>query len=666
MSLLAIVGACGGIGLWSSTTLSGALTDSERTAELLRSHLAADMMHDAMRGDVLTALLSVDPGSGLSLADARTELAAHLEEFNANIARELELAATAEERAAFDALAAPLSAYADSARHIMDLAGREGGNAAAALPDFLVQFTALEESMEAATETIGASAAATAGRAHSAASLSGMLMISALIMALAATIGLAYIARRFLVRPLLDLTSTMNRLSQGDNGVDIPNTARRDEIGAMARTVLGFRQAAIEKIKLEGEAAEQTKRMQDQQLEAERERLRNEAAEREADERRRHERELERAKSEAERREIEERQQKEMDAERAKNEAAKQAAEEKRRAEVEAERARNEALQRAAAEAQARVVAALARGLDQLAAGDLTASVADAVPADYEKLKQDFNTAVAKLHEAIGNVASEVGGIQTGASEISHAADDLSRRTENQAASLEETAAALDEITATVARTASGAKDATGIVTAARGEAQEGGEVVRQAVETMQAIEKSSAQIAQIIGVIDEIAFQTNLLALNAGVEAARAGDAGRGFAVVASEVRALAQRSADSAKEIKALISKSSSLVESGADLVNRSGNSLTRIIERVVQIDQLVREIAVSAQEQATALGEINSAINQMDQTTQQNAAMVEETTAASHTLTGEANTLAALVQRFRLHDGAGEEGLPARRRA
>lgn len=636
-SLLAIVGACGGIGLWSTTTLSGAIADSERTAELLRSHLSADMMHDAIRGDVLNALLTRDASLGLSLDEAKADLAAHLEEFDANVARELELAATDEERAVVQALHEPLVAYAAAARAIIDLAGRDGAAAANNLPAFFAQFGALEESMGAATETIGASAAKTAEHAAAVTRLSDILMISALILALAATIGLAYIARRFLVRPLLDLTAVMNRLSGGDNAVDVPSAERRDEIGAMARTVLSFRQAALDKIKLEAETQEQRQRMEAQRLEAERERVRNEEVERAAEERRRSERELERVKNETE-----------------------------RRAEIDAERARNEAVLRAASEAQAKVVAALARGLDRLAGGDLTSSLAEAVPADYEKLKQDFNSAVAKLHEAIGEVAREVGSIQSGVGDISKATDDLSRRTENQAASLEQTAAALDEITATVGKTAAGAKEATGIVTVARSEAQEGGEVVKKAIDTMQAIEKSSAQIAQIIGVIDEIAFQTNLLALNAGVEAARAGDAGRGFAVVASEVRALAQRSAASAKEIKALISASSGLVESGADLVNRSGDSLQRIIERVVQIDHVVREIAASAQEQATALSEINTAINQMDQTTQQNAAMVEETSAASHALSSEATALASLVQRFRLNDTGHKETVPVRRRA
>jgi methyl-accepting chemotaxis protein len=234
---------------------------------------------------------------------------------------------------------------------------------------------------------------------------------------------------------------------------------------------------------------------------------------------------------------------------------------------------------------------------------------------------------------------------------MSQASDDLSRRTEQQAATLEQTAAALDEVTATVKKTASGAAEANTLVNETRANAEHSGDVVRAAVGAMGQIEGSSKQISQIIGVIDEIAFQTNLLALNAGVEAARAGDAGRGFAVVASEVRALAQRSADAAKEIKQLISASSSQVESGVKLVGETGEALKRIGERVGQVSLLVKEIAASAQEQATALSEVNTAVNQMDQVTQQNAAMVEQSTAACHNLARESEELTRLVAKFRV---------------
>ena len=316
------------------------------------------------------------------------------------------------------------------------------------------------------------------------------------------------------------------------------------------------------------------------------------------------------------------------------------------------ERRAKEAAAAAAAQEASTVVSNLAQGLEQLAKGDLTFRVTADFPGDYRKLKDDFNGAMGSLQETMKVIAASTDGLRTGADEIAHASDDLSRRTEQQAASLEETAAALDELTATVRRTASGARQASDVVSTTRGEATHSGQVVHQAVSSMGEIENSSKQISQIIGVIDEIAFQTNLLALNAGVEAARAGEAGRGFAVVAQEVRALAQRSADAAKEIKTLISTSSQQVNQGVSMVGQTGDALQAIVGKVSEIDALVSEIAASGQEQATGLNQVNAAVNQMDQTVQQNAAMVEQSTAASHALKGEAGNLMQMIGKFRVN--------------
>ncbi|MDO9338285.1 MAG: methyl-accepting chemotaxis protein [Caulobacter sp.] len=336
-------------------------------------------------------------------------------------------------------------------------------------------------------------------------------------------------------------------------------------------------------------------------------------------------------------------------------EAARQASE--------AERHRNEAILAEAAEQQQQVVSGVASGLSRLSSGELTFRLTEPFAAEYETLRNDFNGAMENLQDAMKVIATNVAGITAGAGEISQASDDLSRRTEQQAASLEETAAALDEITATVKRTASGARQASETVTAAKGEAEHSGVIVNEAVTAMGQIETSSQQISQIIGVIDEIAFQTNLLALNAGVEAARAGDAGRGFAVVAQEVRALAQRSAEAAKEIKALISTSSKQVTQGVDLVGQTGKALQSIVTKVAEIDALVSEISSSAQEQATGLNEVNTAVNQMDQVVQQNAAMVEESTAASHSLAQEAQEMSRLVSRFQVGDTPVQHSAPKR---
>jgi len=287
--------------------------------------------------------------------------------------------------------------------------------------------------------------------------------------------------------------------------------------------------------------------------------------------------------------------------------------------------------------------------LHALAEGDLSHRITTELSGPLAKLKDDFNAAVPKLRETLSAVVGSIDTISTGAREIEQASDDLSHRTESQAASLEETAAAFEEISATLKTTAQNASRASAVVAKTKNAAQASGQIVEATISAMGEIEQSSRQITDIIGVIDEIAFQTNLLALNAGVEAARAGEAGRGFAVVASEVRALAQRSSQAAKEIKALISASSDHVGSGVKYVGQSGDALKDIVTEIVEVSSLVSEIAEATKQQSIGIEEVNTAMSQMDQMTQQNAAMVEESTAASHALASEAQHLAQLVSGF-----------------
>jgi len=322
---------------------------------------------------------------------------------------------------------------------------------------------------------------------------------------------------------------------------------------------------------------------------------------------------------------------------------------------TEQERQKNEELRAKTAADQALVVSGIGSGLEKLSSGDLTFRLSIAFSEHYEKLRTDFNVATAQLQEAMKAVVSRAEGLRSGVAEITQASDHLARRTEQQAANLEQAAAALDEITTTVKQTAEGALHAAKVVAQTKAQAETSSTVVRDAVAAMSAIEKSSSDIGKILSVIDEIAFQTNLLALNAGVEAARAGDAGRGFAVVASEVRALAQRSAEAAKEIKSLISTSATHVDAGVGLVDATGKALDAIASQVGDISAVVANIAASAQEQANGLRQVNAAINQMDQMTQQNAAMVEQSTAASHALSQEAGELTRLIAQFKVGDPA-----------
>jgi len=299
------------------------------------------------------------------------------------------------------------------------------------------------------------------------------------------------------------------------------------------------------------------------------------------------------------------------------------------------------------------VIDKLGDALSRLAEGDF-ATTLEGLPPEFARIEVDFENMREHITAALQEVAEASDAIKTGSLEIQSASDDLARRTESQAATLEETAAALDGLTTGIASGAKEASGARGAVEQSRDEAIEGAAVVLDAVRAMEGIQKSSAEIGKIVDVIDGIAFQTNLLALNAGVEAARAGEAGKGFAVVATEVRALAQRSADAARDIKQLIGTSTEQVGQGASLVGRSGTAFDSIVARVREVVDLVTSIATRADEQSVGLGHVNGAVREMDLVTQQNAAMVEEATAAARSLATEAGRLAELVARFRLTDG------------
>ncbi len=334
---------------------------------------------------------------------------------------------------------------------------------------------------------------------------------------------------------------------------------------------------------------------------------------------------------------------------------------ESERQQSDAERRSRDAAKLADTEALNTAVTALGQGLKRLAAGDVTATIANAFKPELEGLRADFNQTTATLRQTMTEITRNGTSIQANGRQMRSAADDLAKRTEQQAASLEQTSAALDQITTTVRNATNRAESVGQMVAHTRENTAKSDIVVNDAMAAMERIETASREIGQIINVIDEIAFQTNLLALNAGVEAARAGEAGKGFAVVAQEVRELAVRAANAAKDIKTLIGKSGAEVKTGGELVTAAGQALREIGEDVSRIDEHVKSIVTSAREQSVGLNEINTAISQMDQVTQKNAAMVEETNAASHTLATDADHLIQLIGTFNIGEGMNARHTP-----
>ncbi len=562
--------------MWVAFSLSGGLERAITSAAVLRNHMGADMVHDALRGDVFAALASTDPELHINFEELNKDSGEHAETFIKNIGLNAVADVAPDVRARLEGLKKPVGEYVAVSRELVALSQTDIPAMKRGMARLEDLFNELQGSMDFVADKVTEAAETDAANAQKMVALAHYLMPALLGLGLAFGLALVFLARRAILHPIRNITNALDRLAGGHLDVDMPQATTQDEIGRMAKALAIFKDVMLGRLDAEAEA-------QRQRAAAEEASLRQRTVE--------------------------------------------QAAEDERRL----------------------VLNTLAGALTRLAQGDLTCAIQPRFPSEYQRLREDFNAAIAALAQVVDVIARSAQNTRSGTDDIATGTDSLARRAAAQSAALEQVVAALSEMTQTLAGTAEGADHARQSVRAVRTEAEESGDVVARAVEAMSAIHTSATEVAKIIGVIDEIAFQTSLLALNAGVEAARAGDAGRGFAVVAQEVRALAQRSAESAKEIKGLISASTQQVDMGVNLVGKTGQALARMAGKVGEIDVLVTGIASAAQDQARRLAEINSNANQMDQATRENAAMADEMTIVGRNLAGEARELSELVGRF-----------------
>ncbi len=424
------------------------------------------------------------------------------------------------------------------------------------------------------------------------------------------------IVARGILRPVRRMTEAMKALAEGNLDVASPDAGRQDEIGAMARAYEVFREHEIERREMAG-AEQQRERAHLAEQTAQR---RREAA---------------------------------MAAEIAALTRAISAGDLDRRLNLDDKegdfREVSLSINQLTDTLQA-VIGELSMVLLALSEGEVGRTMRGEYRGVFAGLKRSANDLAQRLAEFAGRLGASTNVVRNASAEISDGAEDLARRTESQAATLEETAAAMQQITVTVRQNAGNAQEADRLATTARSNAERGGKVVGDVVAAMERIEESARRIADIMGLIDEIAFQTNLLALNASVEAARAGEAGRGFAVVAQEVRALALRSANASKDIKSLIQTSNGQVKAGSQLAHEAGDSLGDIVQSIRRVSTIVAEIAAASSEQARGLDQVNDAVTGMDELTQRNSALVEETHASAQALANQAGELADLVGFFR----------------
>ncbi len=605
----AAIAAVGTNGLFS---LGSALKDTGAREEVARE--AMDLRVDIIAISRMTYQLALAPEKAADFAAETEKRAKEMLDRLPKIAS----TADAEEQKQLADIRTSLNAYFETIRAMVKTAGTEAGK------DPKVMATALNAALDgqkavtAAVKVYSTYSAKTLSqsRAYAIDESQTTVLILAVTAAVCIAAGVALslvIARREIANPIRRMTLVMSAMAKGNSDLAVTDTDRRDEIGEMARALEVFRANEIHMREMEAQEAALNRQSKDLQVSI---------------------------------------------------------------SGIVAAAAAGDFSQRITKSYEDQDLARFASGVNELVEGvdrgitevrrviaalaeqDLTQDMRGQFQGAFAELQKNVNATMATLRATMEDVRAAAGTISDNSGELSSAANQLSRRTEQQAAALEETAAALEEITTTVRMSTDRANEATKLVGDTKVSAGRSGGIVKDAIDAMERIEQSSQKISQIISVIDEIAFQTNLLALNAGVEAARAGEAGRGFAVVAQEVRELAQRSANAAKEIKALINTSAEEVKGGVSLVLSTGEALKEIESFVNRVNDQVVMIARAASEQSAALGEINTSVNHMDQMTQQNAAMVEETTAASQVLASESRQLSETLSKFRL-SGTGSAG-------
>jgi methyl-accepting chemotaxis protein len=603
----------------TSATESGSLTKIEQTlSKLANTELLALQGISGLISDVNNTVGLLAVGAQAANMDEIRNFSSQYEESAAEVERGLAYVQKIKPNPELAKVANAVLDFGSPGIGVISLREQELSAIAQAQRQLQVSREAAQR-LNAATELVVGDAnkgmldSATEAKQTSAGGRVILLAVAGISVAAAFLLGWLYIGRR-VGEPLTVLTGVMGRLANREWTTDVPDRNRQDEIGDMARAVQIFKENGLENEQLQKTV------------------------------------EFDRRTAE------ERRQEQEALLDRAVGEVVGAAAGGDLSARIDTSQlagtmARLGEQMNGLLATVETVFDALGLSLGAMAGGDFTHRIEAEYAGVFDRLKQDANRTGQQLAATIGQVSSAAGMVRDAASEISSGSNDLAGRTEQQAASLEQTAASMHQITATVKQNADNAEAANRLAATARDTAEQGGSVVQQAVSAVTRIEQSAQKIADIVGLIDEIAFQTNLLALNASVEAARAGEAGKGFAVVAQEVRALAQRSADASKDIKALIQASTGEVREGARLVNQTGQSLTEIVTAVKKVADIVGEISSASREQAVGLEEVNTAVANMDEMTQRNGALVEQTTASAQAMSRQAQELAELVGQFRI---------------